>query len=873
MNRVVTASLISVIILVTALGALLYFRKIDKAKDKTFSAIPADAACIMRGHLTPSEIKQLLGSPFIKNFVSLPAVQGVETRLNKLLLLQNSNTDVANFFQNNLLTLSIHPTKVNAYDFIFYADNVGFAGSTFFTQKVTALYDSVINENVRTYVGEKVYDLNLKNGGIFSYTIINDLLIASSTPFLVEDAMRQLKAGKAFENANDLEKTAIDKNLGFKIYINYHNLPKWINVFCNPAQNIDFSNIKNFATWSYLDLSFNQNQITCNGNTLSDTGSFLSTLTGQNAKAVKVLDVMPDNVAMLKSYMISNVALHFDKLKNNKTLFTNQRPSANNTLQTLQGLIVDEYGLLITEPASTNYQKNTFAYFLTHNAKASLKLLGATVAKTSNDSYRSHSIITLPDNFLPNGLGSTFEHIEKSIATHIGDFIFIANNKEQLKVLIDSYENKSTWKNLPLSKELLTQFAAVGNFFCYVNIPRCHYLLQDKANNGASSWLTQNKTIASLFDSYAFCIKQVNNQFETTAYLHTINKAQAQANVLWSQTLDAPALFEPQLIAANDSVTYIAVQDTLNQLYLYDNAGVLKWKQSLTEKIIGNISSIDAYKNGSRYLVFATSNYWFLMHINGTKVSNFPIKLPASTTAGLSAFDIDQTGDYRMYVPCANGTIYGYNTSGKPIFNFNASYNAPIIQPLQYFKMANDILLGITDNQHAIGLERNGKISFDITLPETLPLPLALNYNNYKIQFIDKAGTEISIDSVGNMEPLTVDYQNMNTILLNDSSQIQFYLYQNYCTVTKNNKTLFNYNVTDTLHHQLKYSFEDGQPLFLLQNKALSKTYVLQTNGTLMHGFPISGHLRSKLCSLNGDNELRLVLLTDTNVLSVYSLK
>ena len=873
MNRVVTASVVSVIILIAALAGFLYLRNMEQAKDKTFEAIPADAACIVRGHLTATEIKPLLSSAFIKNFNTLQAVQTLETRLSNLLKLQNANADVLGFFQKNMLTVSIHPTKVDAYDFIFYADNAGFAGADFITQKVTALYDTVINQNIRTYVGEQVYDLQLKNGGIFTYTLIGDLLIASTTSFLVEDAMRQFKAGKAITNTESFSKLSADNSEGLSVYINYGNLPKWFGVFCNSALNIDFNNIKHFAQWSKLDLTINQNHISCSGYTLADTGSFMQTLMGQNAKAVKVFEVMPDNVALLKSYMLSNVSLHFDKLNNYLTSTNQQLAVKNKTIETLQGLIVDEYGLMITEPASTNIDNNVFAYFLTNNAKASLKLIGATVAKNASETYRNHQIITLPDNLLPQAFGSTFSYLKNTIATHIGSFVFIANNKEQLNVIIDAYENKNNWSALPQSKEMLSQFAAVGNYFCYANVPRCNYLLQGKANPGASKWLTTNKATTALFDAFAFCIKPSNNQLETTAYLHTLNKPTSQANVLWSQTLEAPALFAPQLVMANDSITYIAIQDTLNQLYLIDNTGLLKWKQTLPEKITGNIHTIDAYKNGSRYLVFATAQKWYLLDLKGMPVSNFPIKLPAATNVGLSIFDLDLTGDFRIYIPCTNGIVYGYNTNGKPLNNFNAAYSAHILQPLQYIGVNQKLLLGFTNNQHVVGFERNGKIALDIALPAAVHTPCVVNNLPNGFQFIDSVGTEISIDSTGNMVPLTVDYSVSFNLKQNESTTIQFKIFNNYCTAELNNKTLFNYNFSESVAPQLGIGLEGNQPVYLLQNYNQSKTYALHANGKLINGFPVAGMYKSHITDLNGDQQLRLVLLTAANVLSVYSLK
>ena len=69
----------------------------------------------------------------------------------------------------------------------------------------------------------------------------------------------------------------------------------------------------------------------------------------------------------------------------------------------------------------------------------------------------------------------------------------------------------------------------------------------------------------------------------------------------------------------------ILFQDTSNTLFAYSAKGKLVWKKKLNNKIIGEINSIDFYKNNKYQCIFNTNSNLHIIDRNGNYVENYPL--------------------------------------------------------------------------------------------------------------------------------------------------------------------------------------------------------------------------------------------------------
>ncbi|MEO8149426.1 MAG: hypothetical protein ABI723_17405 [Bacteroidia bacterium] len=899
MNRVVTASVIAVLILMAALGSFIYFNKYRSAKSSALKAVPTDAVLILNGKVNESLINTFANSSFLKNFTDLETVERLQSKLKALQNLMTADAAFKNKFEIEGITISVHAVKVDEFDFVYYLTNVNELSTIEINQKIQLLFDSIANETIRTYADVDVHDLRMRNSGnVFTYAIYADILIASYTPFLVEDAIRQLKAGRpitAQESFKKLQpKTQPESDLS--IYINYKNLPRWLSTFCNQDGDVRFVNVESFADWSKLDIELKNNSCKLNGlTTANDTGSFINLFTGQTSQNIKAFSVFPRNTAVVKAFSLSDKIAYFERLAIYNSRFS---ISINNELPAkfksfITSLMYDEYGLLITEPGSTSYSNNSYCYFNATNineTKKKLEKMPNLIGDSKNQSkvkattYRNHQIVFMPyEKSIATIFGNSFENVSGFYYTDISNYIFIGNTNSALRVLVDAYEENNLITKSTAFDSFKKDLPLNANYLFYSQIKNSYYLLQSKVNKQWSTWLDDNRDQFEKTETYSYALKSNNSFFETSVYFKTSESTDDDVSVVWAAQLDYPIAIAPQLIETNDNLKFIAIQDSANQLYLINNSGSILWKKQLPEKILPPIYSLDVFKNGNRQLVFNTENNLWMLDFDSNEVSNFPIHLPSAATAALSAVDYDNTHDYRFYIPCSNGTVYGYQPSGKPIPGWNfVSKNDVVNELLQYFKVkSKDYLLASTVTGNIFALDRNGKTSLKIseTVNKQREYPFHFENDSSAIIFscLDTAGNTVKIDSTGNVTR-NRKYQSRSlsnyysTDINKDGKPDVIDVFSDEIIATDDaQKTILDYKTPENIDAHLTFSTDNrGNTLICFSNKMHNQIYMINMKGKLVRGMPVKGYTLPYLDDLNGDRIKKIITCGDSISVTVY---
>jgi hypothetical protein len=110
---------------------------------------------------------------------------------------------------------------------------------------------------------------------------------------------------------------------------------------------------------------------------------------------------------------------------------------------------------------------------------------------------------------------------------------------------------------------------------------------------------------------------------------------------------------------------YIVAQDAHYNLYKIDHSGKIVWKKTMDKPILGDVHIVDTYKDGKYQLLFNTSGMLYMLNADGSSIGNFPIRLPAPASNGISLLPL--TSGYQVNVACMNKLIYAYNVNGKPV--------------------------------------------------------------------------------------------------------------------------------------------------------------------------------------------------------------
>ncbi|MBK9176998.1 MAG: hypothetical protein IPM46_11840 [Flavobacteriales bacterium] len=138
--------------------------------------------------------------------------------------------------------------------------------------------------------------------------------------------------------------------------------------------------------------------------------------------------------------------------------------------------------------------------------------------------------------------------------------------------------------------------------------------------------------------------------------------------VLWECPLNALVLRKPDLVINHTNQTReVLVQDTSHRIHLISATGKLLWSRQLDGPILGRVHQVDRFKNGKLQLLFNSARSFYLIDRNGKDLGGFPVGFPAQATAPLAVFDYENTREYRVLVPLADGRIHNWGVDGLAV--------------------------------------------------------------------------------------------------------------------------------------------------------------------------------------------------------------
>lgn len=184
----------------------------------------------------------------------------------------------------------------------------------------------------------------------------------------------------------------------------------------------------------------------------------------------------------------------------------------------------------------------------------------------------------------------------------------------------------------------------------------------------------------------------------------------AEPPTRWQAHLDADIVGKPFAVINHytQSTEYL-VQDAEDYIYLINSEGLTLWKRKVDGKIVGDVIQIDYYRNKKLQYLFATENSIQLIDRNGNNTADFPIKLNAKATSGVSYIMYNDSRDFRLFVSCDNKTTCLYGPDTKHIEGWNIpSTEGLVTQPVQHeVALGKDYIL-MQDNLRSYVLDRKG---------------------------------------------------------------------------------------------------------------------------------------------------------------------
>ena len=894
MKRVVIASIVVLFMIAVIAVGYFYYQQYQTPGSESYSAIPGDVSLILEIKNGESIIEKLNTNAQWNQLKSNSLIKELSQSLLQVDSLKLANTETSEWLQTNPVIISFHATKSTDFDLLYIIKMPQFKQESFINEFIYNLAGENFKIDKRIYNGVSIREFNYQSKQ-FAYAVYQGLFLASHTPILVEDAIRQIKSGMSIKNDKSFKKVyqAAGKNVDAHLYINYKNLPRFVSIYTNSVSDGSVGRIKNFAGWTQFDIDIKKESLLMNGFTIAnDSTHYLYAFKNQQPVSPTVYNILPKRTALFQLVGLSDPSDYFRKLYTSNIVDLEKSNINIENRSKLTSWIGNEICYFITESNSVNYSNNIYIAIKASDigqARKALKEYGekSNAGGFKEELYRGKIIGFInEEKIIPQLFGDKYEKLTRFFYTYLDDFVIVANQASSIRTVIDDHLAGRKLSGDESFSSFQKKLSNTVNFYSYINISRSAYII--KSYTKTDFTLPENDLgYVNKFNAVALQISNNDNLFHTSVSFDTGDKVyQPGVNLLWATQLDTSVSMQPYIVLNhNTNTNEIAVQDDLYKLYLIDNSGQILWKKLINEKIISPIYQVDLFKNGKLQMMFNTATRLHLVDRAGNDVGNYPIRLPADATAAMALFDYENNKDYRIFIPCANEQVYSYLASGKPsagwLFNKKAG---SIVNPVQHFNIGGKDYLVVSNREGKFFiLDRRGVVRAEakqeIFRPVNSKVYLQKDENN-RSYFVttDTTGTIFSVFPDGTVYSKTVTpFSPSHYFILEDinSDQVNDYIYlddNKIFVYNRDNYNIFTYNFSNSVINSARfYPFSNGKGKVGTASVSANEIYLINDDGSMYEGFPLKGSTEFLIEDLNKDGSKKVITASNDGNVYIYN--
>jgi hypothetical protein len=877
-----------------------FYKNVKEPVSQTaFEAIPINAALIIKEKDFNSLFEKINSTNIIWEELTThtSSAKDLNNKMNYLDSLLNGPFKA--IIKNKEVLGSLHLSGANNYDFIFYLSVPG-AETAELIQKIKNATKT--NPSSRDYDGVAIHTFPYLENKKIALTHYKNTLAFSFSTVLVEDVIRQLKnetsllSDSTFTQVIRTSGQSSDGNL----FVNNQYFSKIINQFLSKSSKAYFKSFENYALWSELDITIKPNAIALNGFSFANDRNIITLLKNQKPKDIEMIDVLPYNSAFVYHYGISNTELFFDNrkalLKGENQFFNYQKYLDEQTSNygidlevELLGHISSEIAMIITESQTEDFSTNKYVVFKIKDADEAKESLKALSTKTNDEPtepiiFNEKAIYQLNlENIFQQLLGKPFPNFKTHYYTFIDDYVVFSNNTSALQTFITNTINGKVLSKNENFESFNENLSSNSNLFIYNNIARSVNLYKTICKDEDVVIFEDQLELFRKFEAVAYQMStEKNNLYYNNIYLKYNPVYKQETASLWELALDTNVSNEPQIVTNHKTGgKEIIVQDDANKIYLISNTGKVIWSKQLSEKVMSKFQQIDVYKNNKLQLLFNTKSKIYLLDRNGNNVENYPVKLDAKATNGVTPMDYDKNRNYRILIGCNNNMVYNYDITGNKVKGWEySSTQSPAKGNMWHFAIGGKdyVVIPLQNGQVKI-VERAGKdrIKLDKMLPTGNTIYLKVGSSLAKTYLItaDTNSTVVKLFLNDKKEALKIDDAPSNSTFSFfdfNSDKAKDYIFNagnKLLAVDNQKKELFKMDYENSISKQpTAFKLDKNKTGVVIQNQI----YLLNSNGLLVDGFPLAGSTTFHIADINNDQIMNLVV-ANNNMIYTYNLK
>ena len=772
---------------------------------------------------TQAVVKINEGSLFKETWNNSPSIKFLSPKKEeiKILISLLSNTSEASSF------LCFSPTGKNKFSPLLIQ------------QKYKDTIDSSLEQS--KYSGFNIREFSVRGLDFFKINI-GQSEITSSSKLIIENIIRNHQSNQPgifdkdfYQLVDNLEEKSV-----FNILINKKSnsflnsfLPK-LNFFPNFNEN-----------WFAFDGNFNSPLIGLDGITITRDSmpSKLSVFKNMKPNKIRSTKLIPQSFNSFFSFPMENIPQFTDQIKT----YAKFHNTAIDTKALKIFSSIDEITIMNhNEGDAVILHRSNLNQFIFDSFIEEVEYRDISYGKISKSPKALNSILKL----------FKIEFNAKYI-TSIDDFYVLSNQESLIKKIIGSFRDSKT---ISSNENFISLIKSLSDLNSGIWISKTNVF------NSKKNLLSFNSTKFPLIAMQWVNDKEISHmhiRFGDEVPENKKNTVVNQTSIISESIISS----NPKWIKNHRSNGYdIIFQDNNNVLYLYSNKGSLYWKKKLSEKIIGDISQVDLYKNKKLQMAFRTKNHFMILDRNGRIVKPFDKNIKSnSNNIPLAVFDYDDNRNYRFLLVQDND-IRMLDSKGKKVKGFKFSKTkSPIIQPIKHIKIKGKDFIIVREENGTINiLNRRGKRILNIESNLLLSKNPVWSYLD-TFTTSDIKGNMVQIDTKGNVIKTPEEWASNHLLEMTTKTLV---------SISENIITIKGIPV------KLPYGNFTRPKIFYINNTIYiattdldsQKVYLFLSNGNSVQGFPVYGTSAVDIINADNDKSLEMIVQSENDGIIIYQI-
>ncbi len=840
-------------------------------------AVPESSAFIFKINDFPGTLRFLKDeSVYFSGDIKDQMVNSIARVLDSTDSLSSDYPDLAEWLDINPVYISLNVNEDNGYSFVLHMSLPSGTQTSDVNDAIIRFAVDSQETTSRIYRSMEIKTAFLKENDrehMFEWAITEGILIAAFPGSCLDMSLDALVEGTGIKGSDSFRRLAstavIDADA--YLYFDFEDLPLLVSRIFSPEYCEISRFFESFTGMAGLDIHFREGTVMLNGFNLTndDAKQYLDLFVNFHGSTNSIERVIPSNTGFF-------IAIGMDDLlrfNSGYRDFIKEYGGYEEYLEKLDhagniagkgfvdffGSCYDGQAALWFNQFNSNIDESVpFFAIRMNNEKAAIKELESVSEKLQGvdadgipgdiEIYKFPVVNTCEILF-----GRIFSGINTPYMTFWKEYALFGGSSEGLIYIIKNLETGNTLGADPYYNRYSLHLTEGSNLHFFFNFSLLSRIFPGCLNDPWSRLFDYNTKMPGEFKGAGIQISSLRNMiYQNTVFCYSLFSEPAE-NVEWQILLDTLIDFKPQFIVNhNTGMNEVFVQDLNNNIYLIDGTGNVLWRKQLSGPVLGEVCQIDYYGNGMLQMLFNTENKVYLLDRNGNYVDRYPFSLPSPASNGLSLFDYEGDGNYRIFVPCSDSNVYVFNKQGQKVsgWGFRGAEH-PVHTNVQHFRTGGRDYIVFADYYNVYILDRRGNIR--VNVPESFPLsrnnnPVFEESPGPRLAVTDNEGRVRYIYFDGRMEEkelgfftadhffdyYDIDSDGQREFIFADGRRMEVY--------KQDNTKLYSREFEDPVTHRPSmYHFAAGNRKtgIVLQNQ--KKIYLINSDGSLYQGFPLKG--------------------------------